>query len=167
MKKAMSVLALLLLLALPRMVEAQEPSDNGTVPYSLWLPVVEMHWCPYRVSEMWYTPRLSGSQPSPEAHYFGLHVSDVSIPERNLVGRMSVALDANMQNVLYSLRMGQYFTALSAQLEQNELNIGQTYYWQAQIVCENGAPGPKSTVQEFIATCAECDNRNSLRQRRE
>jgi hypothetical protein len=158
MKKAIFALTLLIVVLLPGMGQAQEQTGNDTLPYMLWLPVVELQGCPYRVGEMWYTPRPSGSYPYPDSHYFGLHSPDVVFSETNLTGRMSVALNANMDNAIHSLTMGRYFTALSAKLEQNELIIGQTYYWQAQIICESGVLGPKSAVQEFIATCQECNS---------
>ncbi len=142
----------LLLVGSASLASPNVPGGGGTVPaYQVWLPVVEMASCPYKVGQMWYTPRPSGSYPYPEAHYFGFNMPDVDIAEINLTGRMNVALDADMKNIIYNLKMEQFFWSLSAKLEQNELNIGQVYYWQAQVVCENGVPGPQSAIQEFIA----------------
>lgn len=57
MKKLMMAVLALLVVLLPRMVEGQEPSDNGTVPpYVVWLPVVysQQPWpC---LAELWAEP---------------------------------------------------------------------------------------------------------------
>lgn len=155
MKKALYALALLTVLLLPGMGQAQEPSDNGTVPpYTLWLPMAGIAGCPYEASNTYY----SFSYVKPTFEYVHKFYTS-SEPEQNFhetgtVGEIVISRDAAGQQVVRQIDMeitGEVMEVLWAWLPKSVLEEGSDYYWKLRFVCPNGTLSKWSDIYHFVA----------------
>ena len=153
-KRAMYVVMVLVVLLLPSLGHSQERSGNNTVPYTLWLPVVEMAGCPYEASNTYYS--FSYVKPTFEyVHKF--YIS--SEPEQNFhetgtVGEIVISRDAAGQQVVRQMDMeitGEVMEVLWAWLPKSVLEEGSDYYWKLRFVCPNGTLSKWSDIYHFVA----------------
>jgi hypothetical protein len=151
-KRAMYVVMVLVVLALPGMGQAQERSGNDTLPeYNLWLPMMGKAGCPYEVTEMMYAPYLHvlyGYRPGVLAYN-----PDIPYEEIPLLGEAIVATSSDLtQGARYyqlyqNSGYGGYPIGIHTVIEED---LGQTYYWKARFIC-NGGPGEWSPIDRFLA----------------
>jgi hypothetical protein len=91
-KKAMFALVVLIVVLLPGLGQAQERSGNNTLPYTLWLPVVEMPsledtypGCPYRTTLV--SPEdgeVAAISTPPTGSYTAVFTWDTEAPEAEI-----------------------------------------------------------------------------------
>jgi hypothetical protein len=150
----MFAVIVLVVVLLPSLGHSQERTGNDTLPFTLWLPMVELPGCPYEVEEMRairWTDDCCGTSTMLLIKNSELPEDDMFVPY--ILGEAVLAKTPEFTQVVARNRMGSgvvvgfpgdvRLTGLS-NLEQ-----GETYYWNARFVC-GGIPGPWSEVSTVV-----------------
>lgn len=146
MKKLVVVLVALLVILLPRLVDAQEPTNNGTVPYTVWLSVVKGVEPPCSISEPTYWTIPYGVA-VPASHRISYSVEGIESDfDRNFLGNIVVSDDITFENIVaQGGDIPSYFPndilnfILIIDDQSSILMPGKDYYAQLQYNCRKHA----------------------------
>lgn len=155
MKKLVVMLVALLVILLPRLVDAQEPTNNGTVPYTVWLPVVRVELEGRCDINMDY--RSLSDQAGGFYHIITFFMSnEFESPEAFGGDEIAVASDIAFQDIIATggdkdgyIIPGVFRILLSGE----KLIPGQTYYARLKYTCYGVSTCTSALV--FVASSPE------------
>ena len=133
MKKLVVALVTLLVMLLPRLVDAQEPSGNGTVPpHTVWLPVIEStDKC--SVSNGEYIIYYNRQGDPFHAIHYRIERFEFFGDSTVVVARDTLLQDVVSEGGVSGIIPGSMYFTLSP---NGVLEIGQTYYARMTYTCE-------------------------------